>query len=51
VLDLGNPNLDWCRIGEGMGVESARAETIDQFGDQVEAANRRNGPFLIERFT
>ena len=48
MLDLGNPNLDWCRIGEGMGVESARAETIDQFGDLMAAANRRSGPFLIE---
>ena len=51
MLDLGNPNLDWCRIGEGMGVESARAETIDQFGDLMEAANRRSGPFLIELLT
>ena len=51
MLDLGNPDLDWCRIGAGMGVESARAETIDQFGDLLEAAGRRSGPFLIELMT
>ncbi len=51
MLDLGNPNLNWCRIAEGLGVESARAETIDQFGDLLEAANRRSGPFLIELLT
>jgi acetolactate synthase-1/2/3 large subunit len=51
MLDLGNPNLDWCRIGQGLGVESARAETIDEFGDLMEAANRRSGPFLIELLT
>ncbi len=48
MLDLGNPELDWRRIAEGMGVESARAETIDAFGDLLAAATRRRGPFLIE---
>ncbi len=51
MLDLGNPDLDWRSIGAGMGVESARAETIDQFGDLLAAANRRSGPFLIELMT
>ncbi len=48
MLDLGNPDLDWRRIGAGMGVESARAETIEQFGDLLAHANSRPGPFLIE---
>ena len=51
MLDLGNPDLDWRQIGQGLGVESARAETIDQFGDLLDAANRRSGPFLIELMT
>ena len=51
MLDLGNPDLDWCRIGQGMGVESARAETMERFGDLLDAANRRPGPFLIELMT
>ena len=48
MLDLGNPDLDWRRIGSGLGVESARAETIEQFGDLLAHANSRPGPFLIE---
>ncbi len=51
MLDLGNPDLDWRRIGQGMGVEGARAETIDQFGDLLDTANRTRGPFLIELMT
>ncbi len=48
MLDLGNPALDWRRIGEGLGVESARAETMEQFADLLTQANARPGPFLIE---
>ena len=48
MLDLGNPDLDWCQLGRGMGVESARAETLDAFGDLLASANGRSGPFLIE---
>ncbi len=51
MMDLGNPDLDWCRIGQGMGVESARAETMEQFNDLLAAANGRSGPFLIELMT
>ena len=29
MLDLGNPDLDWVRLAGGMGVEAARAETMD----------------------
>jgi acetolactate synthase I/II/III large subunit len=48
MMDLGNPDLDWCRIGTGLGVESARAETMEQFADLLAQANGRSGPFLIE---
>ena len=51
MLDIGNPDLDWRQIGRGLGVEAARAETIDEFGDLLDAANRRSGPFLIELMT
>jgi acetolactate synthase-1/2/3 large subunit len=51
MLDLGNPDLDWCRIGQGMGVESAPAETMERFADLLAAANGRSGPFLIELMT
>ncbi len=51
MMDLGNPDLDWCRIGAGMGVESARAETMEQFNDLMAASTRQSGPFLIELMT
>ncbi len=51
MMDLGNPNLDWVQIGQGLGVESARAETMDQFNDLLAGANGRSGPFLIELMT
>ncbi len=48
MMDIGNPDLDWVKIAGGMGVEGAKAETMDEFNDLFEAANRRSGPFLIE---
>ncbi len=48
MMDLGNPDLDWVKIAGGMGVEAARAETMEQFNDLFESANRRSGPFVIE---
>ena len=48
MLDLGNPDLDWPHLAAGMGVEAARVETLEAFGDVFEQANARPGPFLIE---
>jgi acetolactate synthase-1/2/3 large subunit len=48
MLDLGNPDLDWTRLANGMGVEAARAESCERFADLFVQANSRNGPFLIE---
>jgi acetolactate synthase I/II/III large subunit len=48
MLDLGNPDLDWVAIAAGLGVEAARAETMETFGDLFAQANARPGPFLIE---
>ena len=48
MLDLGNPDLDFVKLAAGMGVEGARAETMEQFNELFEQANRRSGPFLIE---
>jgi acetolactate synthase-1/2/3 large subunit len=31
-----------------MGVEAARAETLEEFADLLAASYRRKGPFLIE---
>ncbi len=48
MLDLGDPNLGWVQLAEGMGVEAARAETMDQCADLLRRSLGANGPFLIE---
>lgn len=48
MLDLGDPALDWVRLAGGMGVEAARATTMEQCADLMQASFRRPGPFLIE---
>ncbi|MBV1800171.1 acetolactate synthase large subunit [Siccirubricoccus sp. G192] len=48
MLDLGNPDLDWVRLANGMGVEAAKAETLDQCADLMAQSFARPGPFLIE---
>ena len=48
MLDLDKPELDWCSIAKGMGVEAGRATTIEEFRKLYEAALSRRGPFLIE---
>ena len=48
MMDLGNPDLDWVKIAGGMGVEGARATTMEQFNALFAQANGRSGPFVIE---
>jgi acetolactate synthase-1/2/3 large subunit len=48
MLDLGHPDLDWVRLAGGMGVEAARATTLEQCADLMRASFGRPGPFLIE---
>jgi acetolactate synthase-1/2/3 large subunit len=48
MLDLGDPDLDWVKLGEGMGVPGSRVRTAEQFADQLADAIRQPGPRLIE---
>lgn len=48
MLDLDDPALDWVSLARGMGVEAARATTVETFHDLLRAACQRRGPFLIE---
>lgn len=48
MLDLDNPELDWVRLAQGMGVEAARVTTAEGFADLLATACRTRGPFLIE---
>jgi acetolactate synthase-1/2/3 large subunit len=48
MFDLHNPELDWVKLANGMGVESSRAETVADFAAQFESAMKQCGPRLIE---
>jgi acetolactate synthase-1/2/3 large subunit len=48
LIDLANPTLDWIQLAGAMGVEAARAETLEKLADLLAMSNRRHGPFLIE---
>ncbi|HUH77374.1 MAG TPA: acetolactate synthase large subunit [Devosia sp.] len=48
MLDLDNPELNWVKLANGMGVEAARAHTAEEFATLLAAATARKGPFLIE---
>ena len=48
MLDLSNPDLDFVKMAESMGVKATRATTADEFNQQFEAAMQTPGPRLIE---
>ena len=48
MLDLSNPDLDFCKMAEGMGVKATRSTTADEFNQQFGDAMAERGPRLIE---
>jgi acetolactate synthase-1/2/3 large subunit len=48
LLDLGNPDLDFVKLGSGLGVGSRRAETAEQLTAALDEALGEPGPHLIE---
>ena len=48
MLDLHNPELDFVKLAQGLGVEASRAETIEAVDDQFASAMAGKGPRLIE---
>ncbi len=48
MLDLGNPDLDWVQLSEGMGVPASRVTSAEAFHLAFEAAMQTKGPRLIE---
>ena len=51
MMDLGNPDLGWVKLAQGMGVEAAQAGSVKEFADLFAQANTARGPFLIELLT
>jgi acetolactate synthase-1/2/3 large subunit len=48
MLDLGNPNLDWVKLANGMGVDAAHTTTLEGVADLMQQSFAQAGPFLIE---
>jgi acetolactate synthase-1/2/3 large subunit len=48
MLSLDNPKLDWVALSNGHGIEASRANTLEDFANQLKAALDINGPRLIE---
>ena len=48
MLTLDRPHLDWTALAQGLGVEAARAETLDALARALRRAFSRRGPYLIE---
>lgn len=48
VLDLSNPDLDWVQLANGMGVEAARATTMEECADLMQQSFKQKAPFLID---
>lgn len=47
-LDLTNPELDWVKLSEGMGVAATRADNVKDFRTQFADAMASKGPRVIE---
>ena len=48
MLDLHDPNLDFVALATSMGVPATRAETAEEFSDQLARALATPGPNLVE---
>lgn len=48
MLDLTNPELDWVKIANGMGVEAAWTDTLEGCADLMRQSFASQAPFLIE---
>ena len=48
MLDLHNPELDFVKLAQGLGVEASRAGTTEGFAAQFADAMQAKGPRLIE---
>ena len=48
MLDLGNPDMDWVKIANGMGVEAAKTSTLEGCADLMLQSYKSPQPFLIE---
>ena len=48
LFGLDRPALDWVAMAKSMGVEAARADTLERLADLLRKSFSTQGPFLIE---
>jgi acetolactate synthase-1/2/3 large subunit len=48
LFALDRPNLDWVALSKSMGVDAARADTLERLADLLRQSFSTPGPFLIE---
>ena len=48
MLTLDRPELDWCALARGMGVEAGRATTLEELAAQLRRGVASAGPYLVE---
>lgn len=48
TLAIGNPDMDFVAMAQGMGVKASRATTAEEFSAQFAAAMNEHGPTLID---
>ena len=51
MLNLGNPDMDFVKMANSMGVEATKADSLESCAALMQASFKRNGPFLIELAT
>ena len=48
MLDLGRPSIDFVHLAQGLGLQATRAETSEEFADQLASALASPGPNVVE---
>jgi acetolactate synthase-1/2/3 large subunit len=48
LTDLGNPNIDWVKISNGMGVPAVSVDSCEALVKELNQALHEPGPHLIE---
>ena len=45
---MSGPDIDFCALAQGMGLEVMRATAAEEFNDQFASSMANKGPHLIE---
>ncbi len=48
MFSLADPEIDWCKMAESMGVTSTRVDDASALSGAIERAVTHEGPFLVE---